>query len=95
LIGKRADGWSQQRPSSAWPTHHQPPVKDVEVSAGDTVQFASSKPSLWALVMMVAHKLSRNPNTYASLRRHHLGLRGKQVCSKPSVPYHHVHAKHW
>jgi hypothetical protein len=35
------------------------------------------------------------PKHLRQLRRHHLGLRGKQVCSKPSVPYHHVHAKHW
>ncbi|CAO1947045.1 unnamed protein product [Urochloa humidicola] len=50
-------------------------VKDVEapaagaaVMAGDVgvVPVASGKPSLWALVKVVAHKLSRNPNTYAS-----------------------------
>jgi auxin efflux carrier family protein len=42
--------------------------KDVEASAGDavTMPVASGKPSLWALVKVVAHKLSLNPNTYAS-----------------------------
>lgn len=50
------------------------PVKDVEAadaaaSAATIVVVpvvASDKPSLWALVKVVAHKLSRNPNTYAS-----------------------------
>ena len=50
------------------------PVKDVEAadpaaSAATVVVVpivASDKPSLWALVKVVAHKLSRNPNTYAS-----------------------------
>ncbi|CAD6235321.1 unnamed protein product [Miscanthus lutarioriparius] len=50
------------------------PVKDVEAadpaaSAATVVVvpvIASDKPSLWALVKVVAHKLSRNPNTYAS-----------------------------
>ncbi|CAO1942818.1 unnamed protein product [Urochloa humidicola] len=43
-------------------------VKDVEAPAADVgvVPVASGKPSLWALVKVVAHKLSRNPNTYAS-----------------------------
>ncbi|CAO2181922.1 unnamed protein product [Urochloa humidicola] len=39
--------------------------KDVEAADG-VVPVASGKPSLWALVKVVAHKLSRNPNTYAS-----------------------------
>ncbi|KAK3166339.1 hypothetical protein QOZ80_1AG0044550 [Eleusine coracana subsp. coracana] len=39
-------------------TDSSPPVKDVEAAA--------AKPSLWALVKVVAHKLARNPNTYAS-----------------------------
>ncbi|CAL4953018.1 unnamed protein product [Urochloa decumbens] len=51
-----------------------PVVKDVEAAPGDAataaydgvVPVASGKPSLWALVKVVAHKLSRNPNTYAS-----------------------------
>ncbi|CAL4959746.1 unnamed protein product [Urochloa decumbens] len=51
-----------------------PPVvnKDVEAAGAATaaadgvVPVASGKPSLWALVKVVAHKLSRNPNTYAS-----------------------------
>ncbi|WVZ67653.1 hypothetical protein U9M48_016703 [Paspalum notatum var. saurae] len=50
------------------------PVKDVEhqaYSAGDAAAAAATvvvpvRPSLWALVKVVAHKLSRNPNTYAS-----------------------------
>ncbi|KXG33996.1 probable auxin efflux carrier component 5a isoform X1 [Sorghum bicolor] len=51
------------------------PVKDVEAAADAAsaatvvvvpVVVASDKPSLWALVKVVAHKLSRNPNTYAS-----------------------------
>lgn len=52
--------------------------KDVEAAAGDrrpaagpaaaatVVVVVPVKPSLWALVKVVAHKLSRNPNTYAS-----------------------------
>ncbi|TKW18509.1 hypothetical protein SEVIR_5G435500v4 [Setaria viridis] len=53
----------------------EPPVKDVEAASADAapadaavvvVPVASGKPSLWALVKVVAHKLSRNPNTYAS-----------------------------
>ncbi|KAL6839964.1 hypothetical protein ACP4OV_029774 [Aristida adscensionis] len=52
----------------------EPPVKDVEASAvavaaavaDGVVPVASGKPSLWALVKVVAHKLARNPNTYAS-----------------------------
>nr|CAB3479257.1 unnamed protein product [Digitaria exilis] len=53
------------------------PVKDVEVASAaaadaavvmpeGVVPVASGKPSLLALVKVVAHKLSRNPNTYAS-----------------------------
>jgi len=46
-----------------------PAVKDVEAADG-AVPVSSigggGKPSLWALVKVVAHKLSRNPNTYAS-----------------------------
>ncbi|KAL6613921.1 hypothetical protein ACP70R_036191 [Stipagrostis hirtigluma subsp. patula] len=50
-------------------------VKDVEANAAavaavavadGVVPVASGKPSLWALVKVVAHKLARNPNTYAS-----------------------------
>jgi len=43
-------------------------VKDVEAAAGAAVpvSIVGGKPSLWALVKVVAHKLSRNPNTYAS-----------------------------
>ncbi|KAL5221313.1 hypothetical protein ABZP36_026026 [Zizania latifolia] len=52
----------------------QPPlVKDVEASAATVVSekervapVSGGKPSLWALVKVVAHKLARNPNTYAS-----------------------------
>lgn len=46
--------------------------KDVEAAgaaaaAGTVVVAAAAgKPSLWALVKVVAHKLARNPNTYAS-----------------------------
>ncbi|XP_062187511.1 probable auxin efflux carrier component 5a [Phragmites australis] len=49
------------------------PVKDVKASADavsvaveSIVPVAGGKPSLWALVKVVAHKLARNPNTYAS-----------------------------
>jgi auxin efflux carrier family len=47
------------------------PVKDVEAAdaaaaSAATVVVVPVKPSLWALVKVVAHKLSRNPNTYAS-----------------------------
>ncbi|KAJ1286834.1 hypothetical protein BS78_03G382400 [Paspalum vaginatum] len=47
-------------------------VKDVEAcSAAAAAASAATvvvpvRPSLWALVKVVAHKLSRNPNTYAS-----------------------------
>ncbi|KAG8078891.1 hypothetical protein GUJ93_ZPchr0007g5485 [Zizania palustris] len=52
-----------------------PAVKDVEASAatvfsekeqGGVAPAIGGKPSLWALVKVVAHKLVRNPNTYAS-----------------------------
>jgi auxin efflux carrier family len=48
------------------------PVKtDVEAAVGvdEAVVMAvtvSGKPSVWRLVKTVAHKLARNPNTYAS-----------------------------
>lgn len=50
------------------------PVKDVEATGGAADAAAAvvalpvvvARPSLWALVKVVAHKLSRNPNTYAS-----------------------------
>nr|XP_015621859.1 probable auxin efflux carrier component 5a isoform X2 [Oryza sativa Japonica Group] len=39
----------------------------VDAAAGTVVVAAAAgKPSLWALVKVVAHKLARNPNTYAS-----------------------------
>jgi auxin efflux carrier family protein len=49
-------------------------IKDVEAAAAAATAAADGavpvaiggKPSLWALVKVVAHKLSRNPNTYAS-----------------------------
>ncbi|TVU36014.1 hypothetical protein EJB05_17924, partial [Eragrostis curvula] len=46
--------------------------KDVELAGdaaadgGVVVPVAGGKPSLWALVRVVARKLARNPNTYAS-----------------------------
>uniref|UniRef100_A0A0D9YJ94 Auxin efflux carrier component n=1 Tax=Oryza glumipatula TaxID=40148 RepID=A0A0D9YJ94_9ORYZ len=46
--------------------------KDVEAAGAGAaagtvvVAAAAGKPSLWALVKVVAHKLARNPNTYAS-----------------------------
>ncbi|KAG8081678.1 hypothetical protein GUJ93_ZPchr0019g2679 [Zizania palustris] len=51
-----------------------PPVKDVEASAAAVLSdkedvappVSGGKPSLWALIKVVAHKLARNPNTYAS-----------------------------
>ncbi|XP_062207904.1 probable auxin efflux carrier component 5a [Phragmites australis] len=57
----------------ALPDSDLPVGKDVEASADAAavgadcvVPVASDRPSLWALIKVVAHKLARNPNTYAS-----------------------------
>uniref|UniRef100_A0A0E0JSV6 Auxin efflux carrier component n=1 Tax=Oryza punctata TaxID=4537 RepID=A0A0E0JSV6_ORYPU len=78
-IGMYVDGASSSDESSSTKT---PANKDVEASGGATVVGGEKelgvaaanggggggggKPSLWALVKVVAHKLARNPNTYAS-----------------------------
>jgi auxin efflux carrier family len=41
-------------------------VGSVDEAAGVVAVTVSGKPSVWRLVKTVAHKLARNPNTYAS-----------------------------
>ncbi|KAF0916527.1 hypothetical protein E2562_007605 [Oryza meyeriana var. granulata] len=65
-IGMYIDGASSSDDSD--------PAKDVEAGGATAaekegvvaVSGGGGKPSLWALVKVVAHKLARNPNTYAS-----------------------------